>query len=384
RDAIAYLRAVDNPDDAVSARRIFNVPKRGLGAQAEAAVQAFAAAQGISFGAALARHGEIDALTARAKRSVAELDHLLGQLAEMSAGGAGPAQILDYALERSSYLAELQESRDPQDASRVENLAELHAVASEFEAAAPDGALADFLERVSLVADSDQLPPEAPEAADEAPARQSASSGQVTLMTVHTAKGLEFPVVFVTGLEDGTFPHRRSIGQDRELEEERRLVYVALTRARQRLYISRAEARTTFGRPEYYPASRFIEDIPPAVLDWRRERGSASQLQAEAPGSGAGYRSAKQFGGAWAAKARAGRGPAGGGGGGGASFGSATPRPAGQVPQLEPGDLVTHDAYGLGHVLAVESEGSSQVARIEFRDEGVKRILLRFAPVTKL
>ncbi|MDR3360655.1 MAG: UvrD-helicase domain-containing protein, partial [Bifidobacteriaceae bacterium] len=208
RDAVAYLRAVDNPDDTVSIRRVFNVPKRGLGAQAEAAVQAFAASHGVSFGAALARHDEIDALTARAKRSVAEFDHLLAELREMSADGAGPAQILDHMLDRSGYLAELQASRDPQDLSRVENLAELHAVASEFEQTAPDGSLADFLERVSLVADSDQLPPktgagsvdggvggsEAEAAAVDDAARTASSTGtaasdagQVTLMTVHTA-----------------------------------------------------------------------------------------------------------------------------------------------------------------------------------------------------
>ncbi|MDR2347195.1 MAG: DNA helicase PcrA [Bifidobacteriaceae bacterium] len=374
RDAIAYLRAVDNPDDTVSARRVFNVPKRGLGAQAEAAVQAFAAAAGISFGAALARHQEIDALTPRAQRSIAELAQLLGELAEMSREGAGPAQILDHMLDRSGYLAELQDSRDPQDASRVENLAELHAVASEFENSAPDGALSDFLERVSLVADSDQLPPES---VDDAARSGGADAGQVTFMTVHTAKGLEFPVVFVTGLEEGTFPHRRSSGDDQEMEEERRLAYVALTRARRRLYLSRAEARTTFGRSEYFPPSRFLEDIPADVLEWRRERGSSGALQAES-WLGSGRASApNQF-------TRAARKRRGDGGGASPSFGSATPRPASEIPRLTAGDLITHDTYGLGHVLAVEGEGPGQVARIEFRDEGVKRILLRFAPVTKL
>ncbi|MDR2114020.1 MAG: DNA helicase PcrA [Bifidobacteriaceae bacterium] len=349
RDAIAYLRAVANPDDTVSVRRIFNVPKRGLGAQSEAMVQAHATSQGISFGAALNQATELDSLTARAKRSIEGLSHLLDELQEMAQGGAGPAQILDYVLDRSGYLAELQESRDPQDASRVENLAELHAVASEFETSTPEGTLADFLERVSLVADSDQL--------------AGPDQGQVTLMTVHTAKGLEFPVVFVTGFEDGTFPHRRSANDPQELQEERRLAYVALTRARQRLYISRAEARTTFGHPEYFPASRFIGDIPPEVLEWRRERGSAGRLQQdpEARRSFPVKRKTAAVG-----------------------FGSATPRPAQDVPHLEPGDLVTHDAYGLGAVLDVEGEPPNQTARIDFRQEGVKRILLRFAPVTKL
>ncbi|MDR2252917.1 MAG: UvrD-helicase domain-containing protein [Bifidobacteriaceae bacterium] len=388
RDAIAYLRAVDNIDDAVSTRRIFNVPKRGLGAQAEAAVAAWAASHGLSFGGALARHDEIDALTPRAKRAVAELDHLLDELSEMARHGAGPAQILDHVLDRSGYLAELQDSRDPQDASRVENLAEMHAVASEFEQTQPNGSLADFLERVSLVADSDQLPQRAgaadtdapPPDADRSPAGVAAPSGarvrdpgQVTLMTVHTAKGLEFPVVFVTGLEDGTFPHRRSANSELELQEERRLVYVALTRARERLYLSRAEARTVFGRAEYFPASRFLGDIPNDVLDWRRERGSTGALQAEQPGPG------PRRGNIYTRKTRPA--PL---GGTAAAFGSATPRPASDVPRLEAGDLVTHDAYGLGRVVAVEGGADNQVARIEFREDGTKRILVRFAPITKL
>jgi DNA helicase-2/ATP-dependent DNA helicase PcrA len=344
-----------------------------LGGQAEAAVQAYAAGHGMSFGAALAHHQDIDALTPRAKRSLAELDHLLGQLREMSQGGGGPAQVLDYLLDKSGYLAELQESRDPQDASRVENLAELHAVASEFEQSQPDGTLADFLERVSLVADSDQLPPKAGAAdAEEAGAQPAADSGQVTLMTVHTAKGLEFPVVFVTGMEEGTFPHHRSQGNEEEMEEERRLAYVALTRARRRLYLTRAEARTTFGRPAYFGPSQFLRDVPEDVLDWRRERGSSGALQPEIWDGG---RDARRL--APSRRPRDAARPA-------PSFGSATPRPEADVPNLEPGDLVTHDAYGLGHVTAVEGTGANQVARIEFREEGVKRILLRFAPVTKL
>ncbi|MDR1189168.1 MAG: DNA helicase PcrA [Bifidobacteriaceae bacterium] len=374
RDAIAYLRAAANIDDTVSVRRIFNVPKRGLGDRSEGSVQAHAAKHGISFGAALAQANEIGDLTPRARTSVAALDHLLNELAEMSTDGAGPAQILDYALDQSGYLAELQQSRDPQDASRVENLAELHAVASEFEQAAPDGTLADFLERVSLVADSDQLPPGADSDSPEA-AAEARDQGQVTLMTLHTAKGLEFPVVFLTGFEDGTFPHQRSMGDPEELEEERRLAYVGLTRARRRLYISRAEARTTFGRPEYYAASRFISDIPTEVLEWRRERGSAARLRQEQGYDAAG----------WGKRARSGSfGAEPGGSSGGAVFGSATPRPAKDVPQLKTGDMVTHDKYGLGTVTAVEGAGANQIARVEFRSEGIKRLLVRFAPLTKL
>ncbi|MDR3108010.1 MAG: DNA helicase PcrA [Bifidobacteriaceae bacterium] len=381
RDAIAYLRAAANIDDTVSVRRIFNVPKRGLGDRAESLVQAHAARQGSSFGAALAQAGEIGELTPRARTAVAGLDHLLAALAEMAAGGAGPAQILDYALDESGYLAELQQSRDPQDASRVENLAELHAVASEFEQAAPDGALADFLERVSLVADSDQIPPDTTEAANAA--AEARVQGQVTLMTLHTAKGLEFPVVFLTGFEDGTFPHQRSMGDPQELEEERRLAYVGLTRARRRLYISRAEARTTFGRPEYYPASRFISDIPAAVIEWRREEGGAGRLlRAGDDRPSGGYGAGSAWGSAASSVRRAAK--AGSTGDDAASFGSAVPRAAKDVPNLKAGDLVTHDKYGLGTVTSVEGGGLNQVARVEFREEGVKRLLLRFAPVTKL
>ncbi|MDR1635408.1 MAG: DNA helicase PcrA [Bifidobacteriaceae bacterium] len=366
RDAIAYLRAAANIDDTVSVRRIFNVPKRGLGDRAEALLQAHAAREGISFGAALAQAQTIAALTPRARAAVAALDHLLAELAEMSLDGAGPAQVLDYALDESGYLAELQESRDPQDAGRVENLAELHAVASEFEQASPDGTLADFLERVSLVADSDQLPIDSGD--DPEAVAKARDQGQVTLMTLHTAKGLEFPVVFLTGFEDGTFPHQRSMSDLRELEEERRLAYVGLTRARRRLYISRAEARTTFGRPEYYPASRFISDIPAEVLEWRREHGSAGRLQ-----------QASGFNGARRAKVPdAARSPT------APTFGSAIPRPPKDVPELAAGDLVTHDKYGLGTVTAVEGSGQNQVARVEFREEGIKRLLVRYAPIAKL
>ncbi|MDR1824637.1 MAG: UvrD-helicase domain-containing protein [Bifidobacteriaceae bacterium] len=383
RDAVAYLRAAANLDDTVSVQRVFNVPKRGLGDRALAAAQAYAAGHGISFGAALAQVEDMPGLTARAVRAIGQYAHLLATLSEMAADGAGPAQILDFAMAESGYLAELQDSTDPQDASRVENLAELHAVASEFEQSTPDGTLADFLERVSLVADSDQLPPQAgtaeEAAAEAAAAAAAAEAGQVTLMTLHTAKGLEFPVVFVTGFEDGTFPHQRSFASEQELEEERRLAYVGLTRARQRLYLSRAEVRTTWGAPQYLPPSRFLENLPPEVMEWRREKGSSGALR---PESWAGpVRTSYPGGGRRSTY----HGPAAGReGGSGAQFGSATPRPAKDIPHLEVGDMITHDVYGLGTVVATEGEGLNAVARIQFREEGVKRILLRFAPVTKL
>ncbi|ACQ81270.1 ATP-dependent DNA helicase PcrA [Beutenbergia cavernae DSM 12333] len=364
KDAIAYLRAIANPDDAVNVRRILNVPKRGLGERSEAVIAAYAERERISFGAALEAAADVPGLATRALGIVTEFARLLADLRAMAAGGATPAEVLDSALDRSGYLAELRASDDPQDATRVENLAELHAVAAEFSEADPDGDLGDFLERVALVADTDQLPDD------------DASGGVVTLMTVHTAKGLEFPVVFVTGLEDGTFPHARSLADPAELSEERRLAYVALTRARERLYISRAAVRTAFGVPHELPASRFLDDIPDELLDWRRAESSMQQLRGSWGSGGVGsgrVRSGATGGtGPRTAPSQA----------TGATFGSATPRA--DVPSLDVGDRVTHDAYGLGTVVALEGAGSSQVAKIDFGTDGVKRLLLRYSPVTKL
>src|SRR5690606_2096000 len=215
---------------------------------------------------------------------------LLRGLRARWASGAGPAGVLGEVLDRTGYLAELRASDDPQDAQRVENLAELHAVASEFEAAEPEGDLADFLERVSLVADSDQIP--SPDGGDDdgEAARAAAEQGVITLMTIHTAKGLEFPVVFVTGLEDGTFPHQRSLADSDQLAEERRLAYVSMTRARERLYLTRAAVRTAWGVPNEFPASRFLGEVPEAVIEWRRGESSTRSLRSGGGGSRSGGR----------------------------------------------------------------------------------------------
>lgn len=363
KDAVAYLRAIANPDDAVNIRRILNVPKRGLGDRSEAMITAHAEREQISFGAAVGQADAILGLATRAVTTLTEFAGMLQSLRDLAAGGATPAELLDEALERSGYLRELRASDDPQDASRVENLAELHAVAAEFAESDPDGDLGDFLERVALVADADQIP----EGAGE--------SGVVTLMTVHTAKGLEFPVVFVTGLEDGTFPHQRSLADAEELAEERRLAYVALTRARERLYVSRAGVRTAFGMPNELPESRFIADVPSELIDWKRRESSMQRYRSGPISSGStGPRSARVL------ERREQRrvtpsadGP---------SFGSATPRA--DVPSLEIGDRVTHDAYGMGRVVAIESGGTNAVAKIDFGEAGTKRLLLRYSPVTKL
>ena len=470
KDALAYLQVISNPDDSVAARRVLNVPKRGIGAKAEEAIAAHAAHHGISFGAALrhlwlragcpagegegidvdalarsastdeasadssvsvssggaagenpsARDGaeasaaadssaaaapasspvpsesapesapEVLGITARAAKSAAAFWGLIETLRAAEARGASQADILEEVLDRTGYLAELRRSEDPQDASRVENLAELHSVAGAFAADAPGGTLADFLERVALVADSDQVPAE------------GERGGQVTLMTVHTAKGLEFPAVFVTGMEDGTFPHQRSLGDESELEEERRLAYVAITRARERLYLTRAAVRSAWGTPQEMPPSRFLDDIPAELLDVRRAATSGERMRASYGGS---YGSGSYGSGAYGRSRRSeGRDPWGerdagafGSGRGGAPARTAgartvtrmgvTPaaKPAEEKPvlSLKVGDRVKHATLGAGTVTGVEGEGPRTVARIRF-GMAEKRLLVRMAPMEKI
>jgi len=280
--------------------------------------------------------------------------------------------VLEQTLARSGYLAELEASEDPQDESRVENLAELVAVAREFsdEPVAPPSAdpadlapaspgVPEFLERVSLVADSDQIPD------------QTEDTGVVTLMTLHTAKGLEFPVVFLTGLEDGVFPHMRSLGDATELEEERRLAYVGVTRARERLYLSRAVVRSAWGAPSHNPASRFLDEVPVDLVDWRRTAAEQTSWNRSVMPSlpDRGGRAPQRFG-TSAIRADAER--------------KAGKRADRAVPSLDAGDRVSHDSFGLGTVVTVEGAGEKAVASIDFGSQGVKRLLLRYAPVEKL
>ena len=462
KDALAYLQLISNPDDTVAARRVLNVPKRGIGAKAEEAIAAHAAHYGISFGAAL-RHlwlragcpagegegidvealarstspdeasadssvsastgetagenpaaneaadesaaaapasspaesapetaPEVLGITPRAAKSAAAFWGLIETLRAAEARGVSQADILEEVLDRTGYLAELRRSEDPQDASRVENLAELHSVAGAFAADAPGGTLADFLERVALVADSDQVPAE------------GERGGQVTLMTVHTAKGLEFPVVFVTGMEDGTFPHQRSLGDESELEEERRLAYVAITRARERLYLTRAAVRSAWGTPQEMPPSRFLDDIPAELLDVRRAATSGECMRASYGGS---YGSGSYGSGSYGRSRRSeGRDPWGdtdtgafGSGRGGASAQPAGVRkvtrmgvapaakPAEDKPvlSLKVGDRIKHATLGTGTVTGIEGEGPRTVARIRF-GLGEKRLLVRMAPMEKI
>ena len=274
RDALAYLRTLVNPADEVSLRRILNVPKRGIGERAEACVEALARRDRLTYWDALRRAEEAPGIATRSAGAIKGFVDVVEELQSMVDAGERADVVLEQTLARSGYLAELENSDDPQDETRVENLAELVAVAREFsdEPVPPPSAdpadlapaapgVPEFLERVALVADSDQIPDQPGEGDDQ---------GVVTLMTLHTAKGLEFPVVFLTGLEDGVFPHMRSLGDKVELEEERRLAYVGLTRAQQRLYLSRALVRSAWGAPSHNPASRFLDEIPLDLVDWRR------------------------------------------------------------------------------------------------------------------
>ncbi|GHG65632.1 DNA helicase PcrA [Streptomyces griseocarneus] len=364
RDVLAYLRVLANPEDTVPLRRILNVPKRGIGERAEAMIDALSLREKISFAQALRRVDEAYGMAARSANAVKRFNTLMEELRTIVESGAGPATVLEAVLERTGYLAELQASTDPQDETRVENLQELAAVALEFEQERDEeepGTLADFLEKVALVADSDQIPDE-----------DTDGSGVITLMTLHTAKGLEFPVVFLTGMEDGVFPHMRALGQTKELEEERRLAYVGITRARERLYLTRSSMRSAWGQPSYNPPSRFLEEIPGQYLDWRRTGPATPSASSLGAGSGitSGFSSgfASSRGGAKA-------GPS------GFATRRAKDRP---VVALAIGDRVTHDSFGLGTVIAVKGSGDNAEATVDFGEEKPKRLLLRYAPVEKL
>jgi DNA helicase-2/ATP-dependent DNA helicase PcrA len=351
RDALAYLRVLVNPEDTVSLRRILNVPKRGIGDRAEAGIDALALRERISFSAALRRADEAPAIASRSVNAINAFLEILDELQAMVDSGAPPDDILDVALHRSGYHDELVKSTDPQDETRLENLDEFISVAREFvEAAAAAAEPADlgaFLERVALVADADQIPD------------QGDDGGVVTLMTLHTAKGLEFPVVFLTGMEDGVFPHSRSLTDMKELEEERRLAYVGITRARQRLAISRAAVRSAYGAPQHNPPSRFLEEIPAELLDWRRDESAITRWSGTGTSRGASGVTSR-----YEPPRR-----------------TASDKP---VISLNPGDRVVHDTFGMGTVVVVRGEGQQAQADIDFGSEGVKRLLLRYAPVEKI
>ena len=351
KDLLAYLRVLANPNDEVSLRRVINFPKRGIGDRALEEVEIFSQAQGISFWHALLRVSEATAVPNKAAQSIAQFTSMLTALAVLVEAKTKPSVIIEAVLEQSGLLTELEASTDPQDEVRVENLKELVSASMEYEERPfeelgedEEISLSGFLEKVSLVADADEIP----DGEDH--------GGVVTLMTLHTAKGLEFPTVFLTGMEDGIFPHARTLDDPKEIEEERRLAYVGLTRAEKRLYISRAEYRLTFGTPKYNPGSRFLDEIPSELIEWKDETRSKSSS-----GSSGIRRSRVAT--------------------------TAPPRATGKKSSamvLAVGQRVSHDTFGLGTVVALAGEGDKSEATINFGQYGDKRLLLRYAPVVVL
>jgi len=362
--------------------------------------------------------------------NITEIVKLMDDLAQI-ARTESAATTLEAVLEQSGYLAALRDSKDIQDESRVENLSELLDAMVEFEAENPGADLEQFLEHVSLVADADSIPSRGASADGQTPsaaqiaaeAAEAKAQGMITLMTLHTAKGLEFPVVFLTGLEHGLFPHQRALTDEGEMSEERRLAYVGLTRAMQRLYVTRSETRTMWGKSQFNPPSPFLEEIPEELIEWRRLGGfagfGASGMGAYANGASGyggyrqgGYRGASGYSsgggrgldkgnsGGYAgyedSRSRANREPSTAEVNGSASYGLAAAASASgavrnrsrvhqgkEIPQLKVGDTVRHKSFGEGRVLALEGTGDKTVAKVRFASEE-KRLLLRYAPVEKV
>jgi DNA helicase-2/ATP-dependent DNA helicase PcrA len=355
RDMLAYLKLTANPDDTVSAMRVVNTPKRGVGDRAVAEVEALAARLRISFPAALHRIDEAPGVSGRARTGIKRFCEILDEATAL-ARTAPPEEVLDKLIADTGYLEGLEQSTDPRDEGRVENLQELVAVAHEFTESVVRGTtdaefeetgeadltadVPSFLEHVALVSDADSIPdPEAEE------------GGVVTLMTLHTAKGLEFDTVFLTGLDDGLFPHERSMNKPGDMEEERRLAYVGLTRARKHLHLTRAGTRNIFGQPEYYAASRFLAEIPGDLIEWSESAPPPRVVKSKST----------------------------------VNFGSPiVMRNAADIPSLDVGDRVTHDKWGLGRVVELKGSGPRAQARIDFGDGEPKWVILRLAPVSKL
>ena len=326
KDALAYLRVLVNPADVVSIKRIVNVPKRGLGDQSVAALERFAEASGITVSEALERAEENHELSARARSSAAGVGGLFHGVRELVARGVSPADVLEQVLDRTGYVAELEADGSIEALGRVENLKELVGVAREFHEENAEGGVREFLEQVSLVSDADELVEE---------------GGAVTMMTLHIAKGLEFPVVFIVGLEDGVFPHMRSMTDPAELEEERRLAYVGITRAKERLYLTHAWSRSLYGGSNYNPPSRFLHEIPEELV----------RLVSSESGDG---------------------------------DEALIPPSERRTLSLAVGDEVFHERWGRGTVVAVSGRGPNAEATVHFEDEGSKRLLLAYAPLQRV
>lgn len=450
KDAIAYLQAIVNPADNVNVRRILNVPKRGLGARAEGLVAGYADAHGLTFFESIEHMDQIEGMTGRTTKPLGAFRDLMHELADFAKEhDSKPSEVVAEVLDKSGLLEELQRSEDPQDASRVDNLSQLQSVAAEFEQNTPDATLAGFLETTALVADSDQLPGEGED------------SGKVTMMTLHTAKGLEYPYVFLTGMEQGTFPHQRAMEDTSELSEERRLAYVGITRAKRRLYVTRAAVRAQWGQANDMMPSQFLDEIPDELIDWKRREAGVERMRASwgdddefggwdddddfgstsfgesmygsstygSSSYGSGSRgSHSTYGSSHGSHSSYGSGRSSYGSGsrrfsgglhsGSSSYGSygssrssygsgksgkvttrrAKPKdltksaPASSldgnnglsISDFQIGDRITHDHYGLGKVIETQDKGANSVITVDFGTDGVKRLLLRVAPIEKL
>lgn len=422
KDALAYLHAIANPQDDVNMRRILNVPKRGLAARAEAAATSYADLHQVSFWEGVQHIEEVPGASTLMIKRMKSFRDLITSLTDFAAEhDTKPSQIVEKVLEESGMLDELRKSVDPQDASRLENLGQLQSVAAEFEQKTPDATLAGFLETTALVADSDQLP------------GLGDDSGKVTLMTLHTAKGLEYPVVFLTGMEQGTFPHSRCLEDADEMQEERRLAYVGVTRAKRRLYLTRAAVRSQWGQVNEMLPSQFLDDIPDELIDWKRRQAGNERMRAgwdlgdnedefggfedESDGRAFGHRSFGRFGSGFGSSHNNGYGrsrtssqrsfgSSGYGSHGSSSrngrvttrrstTSSSSSAHAGRasaqsksnglsIQDFSLGDRVAHDQYGLGKVVDIQDKGHNSVLTVDFGSEGTKRLMLRLAPIEKL
>ncbi|HET8926398.1 MAG TPA: UvrD-helicase domain-containing protein [Microbacterium sp.] len=381
KDAMAYLIAVANPADEMAVRRILNKPRRGIGGVTEASIARYAADEGITFRDALANASALG-VGPKIQAAIAQLDAVLAEATEIMLPASGelppPTAVADglmLLLSKSGYSDALRASRDPQDEARLENVDELVAVTREFARNNPDGTVIDFLAEVALVSDADDL---------------EDASGSVSLMTMHTAKGLEYEAVFVTGVEEDLIPHRISAGEPGGPQEERRLFYVALTRARKRLHLSLAMTRAQFGEISVAMPSRFLQEIPSQLIDWRQSPGDVN--------SRGGARSR-----ALNARASAGSGVGGRGGWGGGRRADEPPRLTPKSTSLErfpnripaklrdnsdlelaPGDRIRHDDFGEGRVDAITGEGAKRVAHVRFDAGGAKKLLVKIAPIEKV
>jgi DNA helicase-2/ATP-dependent DNA helicase PcrA len=353
KDALAYVRAIVNPVDEVSLKRIMNVPKRGIGDSTVGRLDAWAASHGIPFVEAMRQAVEAG-VTGRAVKGIDELLVLMGTLGALATEGDNPGSLLEAVLDRTGYVAELQAEHSVEAEGRLENLSELIGVAQEFET------IAEFLEQVSLVADTDELP-------------EGEDDSTTVLMTLHAAKGLEFPNVFLVGMEDGVFPHLRSLGEPRELEEERRLAYVGITRARERLYLTNAWCRMLYGSTQYNPESRFIAEVPAQLLQHAEgSRDTRKRQQGSAYGS-SGSSSWRDRGGNGEEIVERAMRP------------STPPAPTGaDTLGLRVGDDVRHTKYGEGVIVDINGAGDKAEATVRFPDVGEKIFLLSWTPLEKI